>query len=144
MQFKVPQNVQREDRIVGPLTLRQLIICGIGGSIVYAIYVSLAKSYIWVTWLPPVAIVSLITVAFAFVRPLDLTFSRWILLWIEFAVIPRQRFWIQASAETQPYVMSEATKSKIDKRAAAKAEEIVDKRKKLEELANILNTQKPK
>lgn len=31
MQYKIPQNVQIEDKIVGPLTLKQLIICGVGG-----------------------------------------------------------------------------------------------------------------
>lgn len=29
MQYKIPQNVQIEDKIVGPLTMKQLIICGI-------------------------------------------------------------------------------------------------------------------
>lgn len=29
MQYKIPQNVQLEDKIVGPLTLKQLIIVGI-------------------------------------------------------------------------------------------------------------------
>ncbi|HMR01699.1 MAG TPA: PrgI family protein, partial [Candidatus Gracilibacteria bacterium] len=77
MQFKVPQNVRREDHIVGPLTLKQMIICAIGGSIAYAIYLSLAPYYIWITWLPPVAIVTIITIAFAFIRPLDLSFTKW-------------------------------------------------------------------
>ena len=36
MQFKIPQDVQRADKIVGPLTLRELIIVGIGGGFTYA------------------------------------------------------------------------------------------------------------
>lgn len=99
MQFKVPQNVQREDHIVGPLTLRQLIICGAGGGLAYAIFVSLGKQYEWITWLPPVAFVSLLTILFAFIRPLDLSFARFILVYLEFLFIPQKRFWIQGSAE---------------------------------------------
>lgn len=142
MQFKVPQNVQREDKIVGPLTLKQLIICGIGFAIDYAIYNSLAKQYIWVTWILPVAIVAIITVAFAFVRPLDLSFTKYILRWIEFSFLPRQRFWIQGGAEAWPPTFATEQKAtKIQKKAEAKAEQVMDKHKKLEELSKILNTQ---
>ncbi len=144
MQFKVPQNVQRADQIVGPLTLRQLIICGIGGIIAYGLYVSLAKYYIWITWLPPVAIISVITIAFAFVRPIDLNFEKWILLWLEFFLLPRKRTWLQASAEFLPSAYgAEKAKSTTVIKAEQKAAEVEDKHKKLEELTKILNT-KPK
>ena len=55
MQFKVPQDVQRADRIVGPLTLRQLIICGIGFTISYGIYTVLGRDYELITAIIPVA-----------------------------------------------------------------------------------------
>ena len=141
MQFKVPQNVQREDKIVGPLTLRQLIICGAGGGIAYAIYVSLGKDYLWITWLPPVAIVVLITLLFAFVRPLDMNFSNFLAAYLQFVLLPQKRFWVQSSGEiiTSMYATSKQP-SKIEKTAEAKADQIVDKAKKLEELTKILNT----
>lgn len=41
---KIPQNVYIEDRIVGPLTLRQIVIVGIGTGISYALYSSLSKA----------------------------------------------------------------------------------------------------
>ena len=44
MQYKVPQDVQREDTIIGPLTLKQLGILGVGGGIAYGIYISLGKN----------------------------------------------------------------------------------------------------
>jgi hypothetical protein len=141
MQFKVPQNVQREDKIVGPLTLRQLIICGIGGGIAYAIYVSLGKEYLWITWLPPVAIVSLITVLFAFLKPLDMDFSRFMIVYIQFMLLPQKRFWVQSSGEIilSMYVSTQS-QTKIEKKAEAKAEQMIDKAKKLDELSRILNT----
>jgi len=143
MQFKVPQNVQREDKIVGPLTLKQLIVCGIGFAVDYAIYTTLAKEYIWVTWILPVLIVAIITVAFAFVRPLDLSFSKYIIRWLEFMLIPRQRFWIQGSAESYPSALqAEQSSTKEEKKKEAKAIEALDKHKKLEEITKILNRQK--
>jgi len=147
MQFKVPQNVQREDRIVGPLTLKQLIICGIGFAVDYGIYTSLGKYYIWVTWILPVSIVAIITIAFAFVRPLDLSFAKFIIRWIEFTIFPRKRFWILGSAEAYPPVLPATAKVKtsFEKKAEAKAMQMLDKHKKLEEITRILNTQqKPK
>lgn len=142
MQFKVPQNVQREDKIVGPLTLKQLIICGIGFAIDYAIYTSLAKNYIWITWILPVAIVAIITIAFAFIRPLELSFTKFLFRWIEFTILPRQRFWIQGAGDAWPPTFaSEQKATKIEKKAEAKAEQVLDKHKKLEELSKILNSQ---
>jgi hypothetical protein len=143
MQFKVPQNVQREDKIVGPLTLKQLIICGIGFAIDYGIYTSLAKYYEMITWILPVLIIAGFTAAVAFVRPLDLSFGKYIIRWLEFTLIPRKRFWVQASAESYPSMMQNAqTSAKAEKKAEAKALEALDKHKKLEEITKILNTQK--
>jgi hypothetical protein len=143
MQFKVPQNVQREDKIVGPLTLKQLIICGIGFAVDYTIYTTLAKQYIWITWILPVAIVAIITMAFAFVRPLDLSFSKYIIRMLEFMLIPRKRFWIQGSAESYPSALQSAQSiSGEEKNKEAKAIAALDKHKKLEEITKILNSQK--
>ncbi|MFA5829131.1 MAG: PrgI family protein [Candidatus Gracilibacteria bacterium] len=140
MQFKVPQNVQREDRIVGPLTLRQLIICGIGGGIAYAIYVSLGKDYIWITWLPPVAIILAITALFAFIKPLDLTFGKFILTYLEFLLLPQKRIWIQASSEVLTAGYHPKTKSSAEQKAEEKAQLVENKAKKIMELSRILDT----
>ncbi len=141
MQFKVPQNVQREDKIVGPLTLRQLIICGAGGGLAYAIYVSLGKEYLWITWLPPVAFIAIITLLFAFLRPLDMNFSRFLAVYLEFVLLPQKRFWVQSSAEILTSLYSSSKpQTKVEKKAEAKAEQMTNKAKKLEELSKILNT----
>lgn len=141
MQFKVPQNVQREDKIVGPLTLRQLIICGVGGGIAYAIYVSLGKQYEWITWLPPVAFIAMITILFAFIRPLDMTFARFILVYLEFLLLPQKRYWIQSSAEVIMSMYTPVkTKTAEEKKAEAKADQLTNKAKKLQEITKILDT----
>lgn len=141
MQFKVPQNVQREDHIVGPLTLRQLIICGAGGGIAYAVYIGLAKEYLWITWLPPVAIIVLITLLFAFIRPLDLSFAKFLFVYFEFLLLPQKRYWGQATGEVlATYALHPKTKSKAQKDAETKAQQVEDKARKIRELSKILNS----
>ena len=145
MQFKVPQNVQREDKIIGPLTLKQMIIVAIGGTIAYGIFVSLAKLYLWITWLPPIAIITVITIAFAFIRPLNLSFTKWFLLRVEFSLLPRKRLWIKSSGEViAPGYAFKAKKEKADQQAKEKEESIDEKQRKMAELDKFLDSQKHK
>jgi hypothetical protein len=103
--------------------------------------VSLGREFIWITWFPPVAIIVLITILFAFVRPLDMDFSRFLAVYLEFILLPQKRFWVQSSAEivTSMYT-SLKPQTKVEAKAEAKAEQMLDKKKKLEELSKILNT----
>lgn len=142
MQFKVPQDVQREDRIVGPLTLKQMIICGVGGFIAYAIYVALGKTYIWITWFPPVALVTIVTIAFAFIRPLNMSFTKWIIRNIEKSLLPGKRPWIKGSAE----ILIPLSIQKSDMQKKAKTEDESEtafdiKQKKMQELQKFLESQ---
>ncbi|MBI3817032.1 PrgI family protein [Candidatus Peregrinibacteria bacterium] len=75
---KIPQNVHIEDRIIGPLSLRQIMIIAIGGGFSYALYSSLVKAYgqigipiTIIVWVP-----ALIATAFALVRINDLSLMR--------------------------------------------------------------------
>jgi hypothetical protein len=101
----------------------------------------LGKDYIWVTWILPVGLVAIVTIAFAFIRPLDLSFTKFLFRWIEFTILPRQRFWIQGTGEAWPPTFTTAQKTtKIEKKAEAKADQLLNKHKKLEELSKILNS----
>ena len=93
LQYKVPQNVEMEDRIIGPITLRQLIILAVGGGIAYMLYLSLAPRYFAEVWLPPVALIVLLTAAIAFLKIQHIPFVRWVLLMIEAVALPRRRAW---------------------------------------------------
>lgn len=140
MQYKVPQDVQREDQIIGPLTLRQLAIVGIGGGLAYLVYVQLSKLYHIEIWLPPVFIISAITIALAFLKIHGLPFHQYILHFIEYKFLPKQRIWIQKTAN--PYIppqMDKKTKEKISKTKDKTKEK--DK-KSINDLVNILNQKK--
>jgi hypothetical protein len=140
MRFKVPQDVQRADRIVGPLTWKQLIILGVGGGICYGIYVSLAQKYFIEIWLPPLVIVGGITVALAFLKIHGLTFEHWILAFIEYHVLPKKRFWKKGQAE--PFISSLQKKPKEDKKLKNAQDKKKDKKKgkSIKELSKVLDS----
>lgn len=135
MQFKIPQDVQREDTIVGPLTLKQLIIVGAGGGLAYAIYVSLAKTYFMEIWLPPVAVVVAITAAFAFLKVHGLQFHVFLMSFLEYHILPKQRFWIQGTGTPFVPPFQEQKKDETPKENQIKKEE-----KSIDELTQILDS----
>lgn len=112
MQYKIPQNVQIEDKIVGPLTLKQLIIAGAGGGVDYFIYVSLAKTHGAMVWLPPVAFFGILTASIAFVRLKGVSFTQYVLLTLEFYLKQRHRFWMQGGGEVFQSITVPKIKSK--------------------------------
>ncbi len=91
---KIPQNVYVEDRIIGPVTLKQLIIMGLGSGFSYIMYASVSKvtqPTILLTillWSP-----TLVAAAFAFLKINDLSLFNIILLMIEHMNKPSQRAW---------------------------------------------------
>lgn len=137
MQFKVPQDVQRKDTIVWSLTIQQLIICGIGGGIAYALYIQLSKTYFMEIWLPPVVIISAITLAFAFLKIHNLPFDEFLMHFIEYHILPRQRFWIQSTGT--PFISPfDDSKNKVEKVVTKKD---TKQKKTLAELTQVLDAE---
>lgn len=90
---KIPQNVYIEDRIVGPLTLRQIILIALGGGFSYVLYSMLLKTYGQLNW-AVTAIVWIplaVAAAFALVKINDLSLFRICLLVIERVSKPQAR-----------------------------------------------------
>ncbi|OGJ57852.1 hypothetical protein A3H22_02075 [Candidatus Peribacteria bacterium RIFCSPLOWO2_12_FULL_55_15] len=114
---KIPQNVLIEDRIIGTVTLRQLIITIIGCGISYAIWSNLQKIFVNISipvtiiaWIPAV-----IFIAFAFVKVYDLSLLRIIFLMIERSVKPQTRIWAPRSGMStiNPHTFAKPEKKKI-------------------------------
>ena len=140
MQFKIPQDVQREDKIVGPLTLRQLITVGVGGGIAYALYITLAQEYFVEIWLPPVILVSLLTAAFAFLKIHDMTFGKFILYLAEYTMKPRKRVWKQMSGDVFVSAMSDRVTTHIEKKIEQVGTDKREQLKRVSELSEIVDT----
>ena len=136
MQYKVPQDVQREDTIIGTLTLKQMGILGIGGGISYAIYITLATSWEYGIWLPPTSIAVITTLAFAFLRIHNMPFYLYLMNLAEYNILPKRRSWTQGTGKPfiPPFEEEKETKKKIE--TAPKKQ-----KKSIEELSNILDAQ---
>lgn len=148
MQYKIPQNVRVEDKIVGPLTLKQLISLGIGGGITYAIYITMANEFIFLAWFIPVLITGGSTLMFTFVKIRGLSFTKWFLLMVEFFKNPKKRYFIMSSADFhldlfKPHEVAKKT-SKKAKEGPSKIERDKARLKNIAEISKSLdNYSKP-
>lgn len=146
MQFKIPQDVQVEDKIVGPLTLKQLIITAVGGGFSYFVYISTSKLYVIQVWLPATIIPALLTLAIAFLKINDIPFLKFSLLQIERFLKPRKRHFEKGSANLYTSCLSTPQTSrksaKISKKQEKKAEDIQAQIKDIDKLTQILDQSK--
>ena len=141
MQFKIPQNVQMEDKIVGPLTLKQLIIVGAGGGLDYFIYISLSKVYVLTVWILPVAIVGLLTLAITFLKIKSIPFIQYSLLTIEYYFKPRKRVWAQGGGEVFTSITQPKPKTKAELDRDKQQKKVPKDASKILGIAEMLDTQ---
>lgn len=91
---KIPQNVYIEDRIIGPITLRQIMLVMISGGLSYGIWAAMRASYgdspvvTGLSWSP-----LLIGILYAFVKVNDISMFRLTLLMLEKVEKPARRTW---------------------------------------------------
>ncbi len=142
MQYKIPQNVQRADTIIGPITFPQLGILLVGGGLTYTWYLVLANTYYWYIWVWPVAFTGILTLMMAFLKIHDMTFMKFFLYLAEFMTKPKQRFWRKGDMEYYQSVLrpivNEGAATKDDQ---SFADEQFEKKQKLNDLTDILDNQ---
>lgn len=141
MQYKIPQNVQIEDKIVGPLTLKQLAVLGLGGGFTYLLYLTLAKKYYIEVWLPPTAISGLLTLAFTFLKLNGIPFGKWLFLLIEYRSHPRKRTFVQGAGDHfEATLFAEKKESKKKNKSDDEELDRYQKLQKISELSKLLDT----
>lgn len=89
MQFKVPQNIEMEDKIIGPLTMKQFVYLLVGGMITYATIKTYNTTLIVFVGVP----VALISLCLTFIKIQDQPFSKFLYSLALYLVKPRQRMW---------------------------------------------------
>ena len=138
MRFKVPQDVQREDTIIGPITFKQLVILIIGGGITYSLYLILFPIYKIFVWLPIVSILGILTLAIAFLKIFNMKFTIFLFYLTEFLVKPRVRFFHRNNLTYSPKFTDKPvlTISKEDKK---EVELKTLKEDKLEHITDLLD-----
>jgi len=90
LQFQVPQGLDLEDKIVGPLTLIQFLYLIAGGVVDYLLFLSFKTSFIfWVIGLP----IALVALALAFLKIQDQPLSYFIKAGLIYLSRPKIRLW---------------------------------------------------
>ncbi len=133
MQFKVPQNIDMADRIVGPLTLVQFLYLLLGGIIVYILFSIIApvNGTLFLVLAGPVA---LFTLALTFLRIQDQPFPKFVAAFFIFLVKPKLRVWHREGFDPELVI----TKDDKSKKAATPHKNI--KRSELERLVLAVDT----
>lgn len=142
MQYKVPQDVQREDQILWFITLRQLIMLMVGCGISYLLFVNMKKKYdlneleIALIWLP-----AAISAALAFLKIKGIKLPQFLLLILEQVFFRRpRRYWIAGAGE--PFVSMTTAVKPLSRKDTSTDEEKSFDTKKVEELAKFLDQEK--
>jgi len=105
----VPQNIDLEDKIVGPLTLTQFLYVLGGGLLDYILFQSLGKNYFGIFLLigGPIAIIAL---SLAFFKVQEQPLSHFITVGISYLTRPKVRIWKRL--DSYPTVLTEPPKKK--------------------------------
>jgi hypothetical protein len=92
--YKVLQDVEAEDKLLGPLTLRQFIYAGVTAICLYLSYFTITHhaGFMAVIFVP----VALVSAFFAFPWGRDQPTELWALAKIRFLIKPRRRIWDQS------------------------------------------------
>lgn len=90
MQYRVPQNIDLEDKIVGPFTAKQFIYLIAGFSITYVLFSAFGTSFIGIILMSPVI---LLTIALTFVRVQDRPFEKFLAAIARYIARPKRRLW---------------------------------------------------
>ena len=90
VQYQVPQNIDMEDKIIGPLTLIQFLYLLVGGIIDYLLLLSLKTSFVfWILAIP----IALISLALTFLKIQDQPISHFIRAGLVYLSRPKIRLW---------------------------------------------------
>lgn len=133
MQFQVPQNIDLEDKIVGPMTLTQFLYVLGGGLIDYILFQSLGQNNF--TLFAVLAIpIGLVALALAFLKIQDQPLSHFVTSGLAYLSKPKLRLW-QRTEGFKPIL--------VNPPKIKKTEEVVSRhvdKSQLEQLAYTLDT----
>ena len=89
MRYKVPQNIDMQDRILGPLTMVQFIYAVVGGGVCYAIYMAVPGPFSYFLIVP----IAFFVAAMVFLKINERPFLNFLVSVLEFSSVPKQRLW---------------------------------------------------
>lgn len=92
--YKIPQDVEADDKFVGPLSFKQFIFCGVGVIACYLTFLSLTKGF-WpalVIFIPIIIVTGFLGFPWGRDQPTEI----WLAARIRFFIKPRVRIWNQS------------------------------------------------
>ena len=92
LQYRVPQNIEIEDTVIGPLTIKQFMYLFVAFIISALIYVTIRVDNFFMLFLILMPFWS-IFLALAFLKPNDRPADIFLMAAINFYIKPRQRVW---------------------------------------------------
>ncbi|MFA5926720.1 MAG: PrgI family protein [Patescibacteria group bacterium] len=131
MRYKVPQNIDMQDRIIGPLTMIQFIYAIVGTGAAYSLYMTLPKPLNLIAAVP----VLIFTICIVFIKINERPFLNFFLAMIEFLSAPKKRVWHHGSVDNLKVIIY-SNKDNSKQKAAVKhvsEDEIKKLAKKLDE-----------
>jgi len=132
MLFNIPQFIDKEDKIVGPLTAKQIGWMFGAGAILMGLWTVLDKTAFIISAIPIVAL----TGAFAFYRPYNQSLIKFIVSVIRFIFNQKTYLW-----ERMPEMIFSVKKTQKNKLAQEKLTKNISA-EKIAEISNILDTNK--
>ena len=94
MAAKIPQDVTREDRLIGPLTLKQFLYLLVGGAVIFIAYQYYSLQYLFLIEFVVISFVfGSLTLALAFAKINGLPFGQFMSHAFKFFLAPKQRTW---------------------------------------------------
>ncbi|MFA6382501.1 MAG: PrgI family protein [Candidatus Buchananbacteria bacterium] len=132
-QFVVPQFIDVEDKVIGPITVRQFIIILVGGGLIFVAY----KLSDFTLFLVEMVFIALITFVVAFVKINGRPIHYFLLNVTQTSKRPKLRVWakIFSNAELKSYLKSEVPKLPPEIRTKNKV-----RASRLAEMALIVDT----
>lgn len=132
-QFKVPQNLDMEDRLIGKLTFLQFGYLAFGGLIAYVLVLKIPGPFGYILAVP----IGLITFAYTFVKVQDQPFSHFVTSLISYISLPRNRLWQHDSSNVDPRLIQP---DKAPKETEKKETKKVYTKDQIHELAETIDS----
>jgi len=135
-QYKVIQDIEAEDKLVGPLTLRQFIYAGVAVVCIYISFYTATRGagFVMVFFLPVAAIASFFAFPWKGEQPTEI----WALARLRFSIKPRVRIWDQDGAKNMVTVI--APKRVVVRRSSKEDMSQVEVRSRLKALADTIDS----
>lgn len=133
MQYKVPQKIDLEDKVIGPLTIKQFIWLLAGGMVDYFIFTTFKGLFGWFL----VFVATILALAFAFVKIEEQPFSYLATNFFSFILSPKIRLWNKGTKIEKMVELKNKPKEKATTASRKSPEEI---RSALETLSQAVDT----